>query len=303
MCTSQGRCNSGRPGRATRHRGARSKAPPHHHAAVDRYVLIWHQSKTGAAIAMCHHVLTARRHSKLLHTERCCAGDMSREEHEALASFTPTLAAALRAVPTAFRQHVAALDACLVTLVTSHTGLTAGLRTRACECLALLPRVAGDGAAWSALVQRLLHHVHAALDAAFQGLDDPALAAAAKCAFVCAHGVQRRTAHQRHAAWAQCHVRVRFFGVWARASVRRFQQCGRQYACMECAYTRHHSPQTSSCSDISGIPKLFLLRSAQPVEGQANVVSGRLSRLAYSRRHSGTKPSKACECTSAQRYS
>ena len=93
----------------------------------------------------------------------------------------------MRAVPTAFRQHVAALDACLLALVASPAGVAVGLRAGACECLALLPRVAGDGAAWSALAQRLLHGMHAALDAALQGLDDPALAAAAKCASGRAH--------------------------------------------------------------------------------------------------------------------
>ncbi len=112
----------------------------------------------------------------------CCAGEVQREQHESLTSVALALAAALRAVPTAFRQHVSALDAFFAALVSSPAGLPANLRARACECLALLPRAAGDGAAWSALAQRLLHGVHAALDAAFQGLDDPALAAAAKCA-------------------------------------------------------------------------------------------------------------------------
>ena len=107
-----------------------------------------------------------------------------------------TLAAALRAVPTAFRQHVGALDAFLSALVASPAALPARLRARACECLALLPRVAGDGAAWSALAQRLLHSMHAALDAAFQGLDDSALASAAKCASSRAH-VARTTALRR----------------------------------------------------------------------------------------------------------
>ena len=94
------------------------------------------------------------------------------------------LAAALRAVPAAFRQHVGALEAFFAALVLAPpAALPAGLRARGCECLALLPRVAGDGAAWSALAQRLLCSMHAALDAAFQGLDDPALAAAAKCVF------------------------------------------------------------------------------------------------------------------------
>ena len=112
----------------------------------------------------------------------CCAGVVQREQHKSLASIALALAAALRAVPAAFRQHVGALDAFFAALVSSSAGLPANLRARACECFALLPRAAGDGAAWSALAQRLLHGVHAALDAAFQGLDDPALAAAAKCA-------------------------------------------------------------------------------------------------------------------------
>ena len=112
----------------------------------------------------------------------CCAGDFQRQQLESLASIAPALAAALRAVPSAFRPHISTVDALFVALVSSPAGLPAGLRARACECLALLPQVAGDGAAWSVLVQRLLHGVHAALDAAFQGLDDPALAAAAKCA-------------------------------------------------------------------------------------------------------------------------
>ena len=42
------------------------------------------------------------------------------------------------------------------------------------------PRVAGDAAAWSALAQRLLGVAHDQLDAAFLGLEDPALAAAAR---------------------------------------------------------------------------------------------------------------------------
>jgi hypothetical protein len=44
------------------------------------------------------------------------------------------------------------------------------------------PRAAGDAAAWSALAQRLLGLAHDQLDAAFLGLEDPALAAAARCA-------------------------------------------------------------------------------------------------------------------------
>jgi hypothetical protein len=107
---------------------------------------------------------------------------MNREQRDGLVGMASALAAALRAVPAAFRQHAGALEVFFAALVLGPpAGQPAGLRARGCECLTLLPRAVGDGAAWSALAQRLLRSTHAALDAAFQGLDDPALAEAAKC--------------------------------------------------------------------------------------------------------------------------
>ena len=65
----------------------------------------------------------------------CCAGVVQREQHESLASIALALAAALRAVPAAFRQHVGALDAFFAALVSSSSRVT---RKPARPCLRVL---------------------------------------------------------------------------------------------------------------------------------------------------------------------
>ena len=90
------------------------------------------------------------------------------------------LAAALRAVPAVLRQHLKPLDAFLSASVMAPAPASAQLRAAAAAALARIPRVAGDGAAWSALAHRLLQSLHAVLDSALYGFEDADLVTAAK---------------------------------------------------------------------------------------------------------------------------
>ena len=94
------------------------------------------------------------------------------------------LASALVAVPAAFRQHLKPLSAFLAAATMGAEATSGSARLRAVSSIALarLPRVAGDGVAWSGLAHRLLQSLHTVLDSALYGFEDAELVKAAKYA-------------------------------------------------------------------------------------------------------------------------
>lgn len=69
---------------------------------------------------------------------------------------------------------------CLVCTLCAGVQGASPLQLGAAACLAALPRLTGDAAAYSATFRRLLLSLHDALDGAFMGLDDAAAAVAAR---------------------------------------------------------------------------------------------------------------------------
>ncbi|CAL8470253.1 g9795 [Coccomyxa elongata] len=85
------------------------------------------------------------------------------------------LAAALAAVPTAFRSHLKQLGQFAgEALCGEHS--SAALRAAASHCLLLLPHVTGQAEQWSDAVQDVLATAHLQLDILYLGLEDPAAA-------------------------------------------------------------------------------------------------------------------------------
>ena len=72
--------------------------------------------------------------------------------------------------PGALRPHAAALEKACAAIVSSSEDDDA--RGRAVVCLAALPRIAGDAAAWSEHARRVMYAAHSAMRDAFEGAED-----------------------------------------------------------------------------------------------------------------------------------